>query len=169
MAKTKNPCVVCGGAKAPLATKYCSVKCQLLARKVEEGECWVWPGLINANGYGRIQVGAKRLAVHRLAYEAFCGPITDGLHVCHRCDNRPCWNPEHLFLGTRSDNIRDAVSKGRWVTQRGEKHKRAVATADLVRKIRASPLGKTLAAREFGVSRTQIARIRRRESWKHVD
>ena len=166
--KTAHPCVQCGEPKPPRATKYCSLQCRLLSRKVVEGQCWVWRWNASSNGYGRLPLNGRSELVHRLSYQEFVGPIPDGLHVCHSCDNRACWNPGHLWLGTRSDNIKDAVAKGRWVTQRGEKHKRAVITAETVRSIRASPLGKTLAAKQFGVSRTQVSRIRRRESWKHV-
>jgi hypothetical protein len=74
-----------------------------------EDECWPWRGARHEKGYGRF--GPRR--VHRSMYETFVGPIRDGLHVLHRCDNPPCCNPAHLFLGTNADNVADRVAKGR--------------------------------------------------------
>lgn len=71
--------------------------------------CIEWPGKRHRNGYG--QLGRK--TAHRVAYECAHGPIPDGLHVLHRCDNPPCINPEHLFLGTHHDNMIDSMLKGR--------------------------------------------------------
>jgi hypothetical protein len=80
--------------------------------------CWVWTGSLGAKGYGRIGSGARgapTLLAHRVAWGFKHGPIPDGLFVCHKCDNPPCVNPEHLFLGTNRDNILDCMSKGRHV------------------------------------------------------
>lgn len=72
--------------------------------------CWLWQGSKFANGYGRY---GRCSYAHRFAYELFIGPIPDGLQVCHRCDIKHCVRPEHLFLGTQADNMRDARQKGR--------------------------------------------------------
>jgi hypothetical protein len=70
--------------------------------------CWFWNGTLS-NGYGKM---GRQLA-HRLSWEAFNGPIPDGLFVLHKCDTPPCVNPDHLFLGTHGDNVRDCLAKGR--------------------------------------------------------
>ena len=80
-------------------------------------DCWTWTGGRGRGGYGNIQrrVGSRRWAVraHRLSWELHFGPVPAGLWVLHRCDNPPCVNPDHLWLGTRLDNMRDAGRKGR--------------------------------------------------------
>jgi hypothetical protein len=65
------------------------------------------------SGYGCLRLCKRTFSAHRVSYHVFKGPIPEGLHVLHECDNRRCVNPEHLFLGTNLDNIRDSVAKGR--------------------------------------------------------
>jgi DNA-binding XRE family transcriptional regulator len=107
------------------------------------------------------------VAAHRVAYEVYRGPIPDGMHVCHKCDNRICVNPDHLFLGTHAENMADMSKKNRQA--RGADNGSAKLTEIDVRAIRAensksqSELGK-----DYGVSQSYISKIKRRESWKHV-
>lgn len=72
--------------------------------------CWIWTGAVDNNNYGRFGVNGK---AHRISYELYNGKINDGLLVCHKCDVRQCVNPDHLFLGTQYDNMRDMIIKGR--------------------------------------------------------
>jgi hypothetical protein len=87
----------------------------LLVRILPSG-CWEWTGSKDAHGYGRLNIksrSASSLLAHRIAYEVANGPIPAGAAVCHSCDNPPCCNPAHLWLGSQSDNLRDASAKGR--------------------------------------------------------
>jgi hypothetical protein len=83
--------------------------------------CWPWIGS-TTNGYGRFHNRNKPFLAHRVAYEMVYGPIPPGMFVCHHCDNPPCCNPAHLFLGTGADNMRDASRKGRLLHRDDDLH-----------------------------------------------
>ena len=87
------------------------------AKVVTSDGCWEWTGH-TANGYGRIRSGGRQIQVHRYSYELANGPISDGMTICHTCDNPICVRPDHLFAADQASNIADMVSKGRHGNQR---------------------------------------------------
>lgn len=131
--------------------------------------CWLWQGGTE-NGYGRFWVKGHVLA-HRYAWIVTYGPIPDGGCVLHACDNPPCCNPHHLFLGTMADNNADMLRKGRQRTPLGEAHPNAKLTEDTVRIIRAEAASGAVhraLARRFSVNHSTIDRIVSRQWWQHV-
>lgn len=88
-----------------------------LIERTESG-CWLWIGVLNAHGYGDFWMDGRIRRAHRAAWLIFRGPITPGLFVCHRCDRPACVNPDHLFLGSGSENMKDCARKGRLASQK---------------------------------------------------
>lgn len=134
-------------------------------------ECWPWTGRPNRE-YGQISLGGKQYGAHRLAYFIAFGVDPGDLCVCHSCDNPPCCNPAHLFLGTVGDNNRDMVAKGRHSKRggaQGGKHPDAKLTEKDVREIRQSRETHQALAEQYGVGVTTLASARKRETWKHVE
>lgn len=134
------------------------------------GECWPWTGAISDTGYGLYQVRRKKISAHRYAFQLTFGQPLPGFYVCHTCDNRKCVRPSHLFIGTPSDNIQDALNKQRIPT--GERCSWTKLRDDQVLTIRADYEGgdcslATLGKR-YGVSFTTIQAIIKRRSWKEL-
>lgn len=130
--------------------------------------CWLWMGSKNSQGYGHIGVKGKIEGTHRVAFKSVYGYLTKGLDICHHCDNPPCVNPEHLFEGTRLDNIQDAMHKGR--IQKGEQRPGSKLTEEKVRQIRCigDNISSRKLAKKFGVSYHVVATVLNGTSWKHV-
>jgi hypothetical protein len=137
--------------------------------------CWIYQGHIMVKGYGSISHQFYQILTHRLAWQIAHGPIPKKMYVCHHCDNRPCCNPEHLFLGTAQDNIDDMIAKGRMKRAFGEEHHSARLSNYNVIWIRevfihgSERFGSKALAKKFNVTETAIRKIILRKTWKHVD
>jgi hypothetical protein len=127
--------------------------------------CWLWTATYNRVGYGGIKVAGTMTVAHRASWQAFKGPIPIGAKVLHKCDNRACCNPAHLFLGTQQDNMDDMRAKGRSPDRRGARNGRSKLTTDQVRDIRSSVGTNASLAIQYGVAHQLISRIRRGEAW----
>jgi hypothetical protein len=138
-------------------------------------DCWLWNGATTNFGHGRIKINNKFFSVHRLSYIIHIGKIPKELFVCHHCDNPSCINPQHLFIGTRSDNMKDAYNKGRLKIPHNkgenvpghiltEKDVKKIIKIKHTQKITDSELGK-----KFRVARQTINGIINNEKWKHIN
>lgn len=130
--------------------------------------CWEWTGWKNQCGYGCLEIKGKEYRAHRLSYELHYKKSPDMLQVLHKCDNPCCINPEHLFLGTQADNVRDMVEKKRGVNLCGEKHGMSKLYPELVRYIRTSPLSEKELGKQLKISPSAIGNARRGVTWKHI-
>lgn len=135
-------------------------------KKAENG-CWEWQASCDKKGYGQIRFNGTMIKAHRKMWEIVKGPIPEGLCVLHRCDNPPCVNPDHLFLGTMKDNSQDMVKKGRcaWNSVK--------LTANQIIEIRKQYTTGSVLYRELaekhGVAVSTIGSIIRKETWKKID
>ena len=141
----------------------------LYARLDRTGDCWLWKGARTEKGYGQTRFEGRETSAHRVAYRLLVGPIPDGMFVCHRCDNPPCCNPAHLFLGTPGENSADMAAKGRAAL--GERNGNAKLTEWDVRvakaRLAAGDTGTDI-ARDLGVSSRLISGIKHGRQWARV-
>lgn len=129
-------------------------------RKVESG-CHEWEAGLSRTGYGKFYFrGVVGSQAHRAAYELFVAPVPQGQHVLHKCDNRKCVNPRHLFLGTTADNVADMDRKNR----RGTKSQLTYQDVEVIRDMLAADLPQQMIAKKFGVDQTTISRIKLRKT-----
>lgn len=186
----ETTCRVCEKPITIAASMYdsgvrcCSKQCQAqgqrkqperiwrFGERTEQG-CLTWTRSRHKWGYGFIRVDEQAQLVHRIAWELTYGPIPDGLWVLHRCDNPPCFEPTHLFLGTQADNTADMDAKGRRRSRavHGAEQGSALLTDDIVRQIRAQRFqGMTLKsiAAAHGIHVSTVSLVANRKSWRHV-
>lgn len=138
--------------------------------------CWEWQGQRTTAGYGVLRpksTDRRGIYAHRFSFELHHRPLEPGEEVCHRCDNPPCVNPDHLFAGSHADNMADMARKGRGATRPilGEAHHFARLTDEQVLEIRARcAAGENQhdIAREFGVVNSNVSMIHRRQTWRHL-
>ena len=138
--------------------------------KVSKGgpdECWNWLAWCDSGGYGSISTTNGYTSAHRVSWELHKGPIPKGMHVLHSCDNPPCINPLHLFLGTQMDNMKDCIAKGRM--PRGEDKVNAKLTEQNVLEIRVSNETQAVLAKRYGVSCCVVSMTKRHLIWRHVE
>jgi len=150
------------------------LKAKLLSRiEVRENGCWEWMGarISSSHDHGYIWWKGDLYITSRVSWMVHRGPIPDGMFVCHHCDNPPCVNPEHLFLGTPQDNTNDMIRKGRQVIVVGE-NGRNVLTEEQVweidRLLRETNMTPGQIAKQFKVSSRAIRSIRNGECWSHL-
>lgn len=137
--------------------------------------CWLWQGGTDGDeGYGRLHTsGKKYIYAHRLSYQLHHGTLPNDLDILHRCDNRRCVNPYHLYAGTHADNMADMKARKRYVISgvRGEANGQSKLTTTDVIEIRAmSEHGVTQKdiAQRFGVPQSSVSKIIRRKQWAHI-
>jgi hypothetical protein len=121
-------------------------------------------------GYGIFCFHGRMAKAHRVAWELMHGPIPDGMYVCHACDNPPCVNPRHLFLGTPTDNARDRAAKGRSaIGELAGRHKLTNEAVDAMRAMRVAGTPVKDIAQAFGVHPAHASRVTRGLSWTHIE
>ena len=189
-------CLVCDNFfKKKNSQKYCSLKCIFLNFIEKTGGCWIWKGSKTNCGYGKIRIKDRFISAHRFSYELFVDNIPKGKIVCHNCpsgDNKLCVNPEHLWLGTISDNAIDAIKKGQWKTTKGSKwseetrekmknrphadrkgekhHLGKLKEKDImsIREMLNEGYSQTEIAKKFDVCPSHISNIKNKKAWTHI-
>lgn len=136
--------------------------------------CWTWSGYVNPQtGYGSLSMlGERGLTAHRVSWRLHIGDVPDGQCVCHRCDNRVCVRPDHLFLGSVAENNQDMWGKGRGVAPRGEQVWTAKLSPEVVQAVRAARDTDRVSYRKlgqlFGISARNAEQICKRRIWRNV-
>lgn len=180
-------CCICGAefsvkaSDAKRGVKSCSVACGHIRRiqtnaislrdRIEkriarpaDGGCWNWAGALGKTGYGMINVAGKTKAVHRVMYELASGEIPEGLEIRHKCDNPRCCNPQHLEVGTHSQNMGD-------MRDRGRKYAQALSAGEVIeirRQYLVDGMKQLDLAAIYGVSKSAISSAIRGKNWQHL-
>jgi hypothetical protein len=149
----------------------------LLTRTVEDPEtgCFEWQGAITSTtGHGKVKIDGRAVDTHRAMWILVNGPIGEGMVVCHSCDNRRCIRLSHLFLGTQSENMRDASRKGRLPANYpvGEASPNAKLTEadvlEIYRLATTTTMRQIDIAARFGIRRQGVSGIKLRQDWRHL-
>ena len=139
---------------------------------IDASGCWLWNGSLASQGYGTVSIDGKQTRTHRAFYEHFVKTIPNRLCVCHKCDMRPCVNPNHLFLGTNQDNVDDRERKGRnKLPLKGEQHNHAKLTEAQVIEARTlwqAGRSQNSLAKQFGVCAKTMREAVTGKSWKSL-
>jgi len=161
---------------------YCK-QCRLIPRKpakcrpasevlsdynISNSGCWEWAGVINVDGYGMACYKGKVIRAHRLSFQHFKGEIKNELLVLHKCDNRKCINPDHLYAGTNQDNSNDMVNRNRHVSRKGEDSPLSKLTKDQVKSIFNDKRKHKLIASDYDIAASTVSGIKTKKRWKHV-
>lgn len=136
-----------------------------------DGGCWIWTARRHRSGYGQFKREGKQRYAHRVAYELTYSVFNENMRVLHKCDTPSCVRPDHLFLGTQQDNVRDMYTKGRGVDNSGDKHGNAKLTeADVkyIRKMLEFGFVQTDIAEHFHITKSHVSKIKHNKIWKHL-
>lgn len=159
------PCETCNlQCYKKYARAFCSDKCRFLSyvQKVEDG-CWIWRGTLTRRGYGKLSFKKNKSAIaSRVAYELFCGPISEGKIVCHACDIPSCVNPDHLWSGDHLENMMDMTEKGR------QHSKLTNVQVFKIRQLWENGWSQKKIMDLYNVSSGNLSNIIHRRIWKHV-
>ena len=170
-------------------TKFCSKSCKSknaiiknLGTPIERffknikdentSDCWLWKTYNHNDGYGTLHINRKRIYAHRYSWIIHYGEIPKGLFVCHKCDNPKCVNPEHLFLGTNTDNVNDMIKKGRKKQAKGNDYSRAkLKSEDVIdiRKMMKEGKKAIEIAKLYKITAQHVRIIYRKLNWAHID
>lgn len=137
---------------------------------ISDSGCWEWNAARFGNGYGAFRFHGKNIHAHRASWILKYGEIPSGLFVCHKCDNRKCVNPDHLFLGSNQDNLNDMKSKGR--SGRGIKNAMHRYSEEVIRRVKEMKVQfftQKKTAQETGVNKSTISMIWSGKTWRHIE
>jgi len=134
-------------------------------------ECWPWQAGRDKDGYGAFYLGTNNVRAHSASWRLYRGDIPDGMWVLHKCDNPPCVNPDHLFIGTPLDNVTDMIIKGRRRVMIGDQRfntKLSASDIPVIRQLLMKVNSISAIADEYGVTRGAIGSIKYGNSWNHI-